>query len=284
MKNHEIVHIAKIVLNLECFFNEMVQFIQIDVRPELRRQAADRQASIGFRTVDDYVDQCEGVRTGDPLPDDLFQYFVIDRREELRHVRFKAINPAPATTGVPEEAGCTKNTGEDALATAAGITVADHRSLEDGFDQIAERMVDDAVHEGQGRDQPLFRLVDCEKLISAWPVGLPDEAILDVDQVIFQPGGKPQDFPLIAFVAARLEVGQVKVAEFEDLRIQIVIGFHAAPGRMRPVRFLLRARTLFYFPPCGEDHDSKALCTAPEIIVSAVWRGIFCFAARNPML
>lgn len=51
---------------------------------------------------------------------------------------------------------------------------------------------------------------------------------------------------------------------------------------MRPVRCLPGAHPIFYFPPCGEDHDSKVLCTAIRITPDRLAEKIIHFAGAEP--
>ena len=87
---------------------------------------------------------------------------------------------------------------QHSLANAAGITVKDHGSLENRLDDVAERVMDDAIPKGQGGDQALFRLMDGKIFVDPGLVGFPNQVILDIDQVFFQVSGKLQYFPFIA--------------------------------------------------------------------------------------
>lgn len=120
-------------------------------------------------------------------------------------------------------------------------------------------------------------------------IHLPDEAVLNIDQVFLQMRRKFEHLRFVALIAARLEIGPVDILEIVDLRIQIFICLHVALFENAPLSLPTKGAHPFLFSTwrpyaAGEDHGSKVLCTAPRDIALAVWREIFDFAARKLML
>ena len=162
----------------------MVKLVQVNIGEKLAGQVPDRHPDFVADAVDDPVDHIQCVRAGNALANDPLQCFVMNGWEIFFNVAFEAIDAAPATRGVAQKTRCALDAGQNAHSHAAGVTVINHGSLKNRLDDVAKGVMDDAVPERQGRDQAFFRLVNGKKVVSARPIGFPDQMILDVNQVV----------------------------------------------------------------------------------------------------
>ena len=88
VQEHNIVSIAKIILDPQYLFDPMVEISQIQVCKILRQVVPDWYA---VRAVNDFVQQPKQSLVLDFPADDLFQAFVVDIRVELLDVEFQAV-------------------------------------------------------------------------------------------------------------------------------------------------------------------------------------------------
>jgi hypothetical protein len=162
----------------------MIERIEVDVREELARLVADRDAATPFAgdeqvvagepvvnlflrvaAVDDSADQPQHVGVLDLAGRPVLGDRVIHRREELLDVRLENVT-VPAGEFLTAIDG-----GVRSLPLAARIGVADERPLEYRLQRAGQCVMDDAVEIWVGTDLPPLRFGDEEAATPAGPTG-----------------------------------------------------------------------------------------------------------------
>ena len=84
---------------------------------------------------------------------------------------------------------------------ATGIAVMDERSFKNRLQDIANRVVNNAIAERGGADHPALRLEDLKRSVSARLVSVRNEFALKLNQQAFAIKKKPSDIGLPPFTA-----------------------------------------------------------------------------------
>lgn len=95
--DEKIIPVSEICCRTKRMLYEPIRLIEVDIGEYLARQVSDRNAfspRIGYafvmrdiETIDDLVEKPKRDRIGYPESKDPFQYLMIDRIEELPHIR-----------------------------------------------------------------------------------------------------------------------------------------------------------------------------------------------------
>ncbi len=119
-----------------------------------------------------------------------------------------------------------------ALADAAGVAVVDHARLEDRPGDLHQRVMDDAVAEGRGRDAANLGLLDREVAVGAGYIGLVAQFLAQGHQVLLQIELELRHASPLALAAApRLAPGQPEVLQVVDLGVEVFEGTgHGRPS------------------------------------------------------
>lgn len=94
--DHEVICVPNIVLDSKCVFDELIELIEVDIGKELRSKITDRDSLLaeeagvlGKRTPDDFTEQGNGLLILHSSADDMEEYVMIYRSEELVDVAFE---------------------------------------------------------------------------------------------------------------------------------------------------------------------------------------------------
>ena len=98
-----------------------------------------------------------------------------------------------------------------AFAFPAGVGFMDEARFPDGFDQVAEGMVDDPVTERGCRDTPGLTVIDHEVAVAAGEVGLRLEFTLEFEQFLVQVALEAATWGRLAFPAPGFPESHLKV-------------------------------------------------------------------------
>ena len=166
-EQREIVHVAQVGRAAQLALDEMIEGIEIAVRPELRGQIADRQAARtagGEQVVagkpdhrvllvqhagaagQDRVDQPQHRLVADHLGQAFAQDGVIQRRKVLDDVQAQHVAIAPGELLQPVHRPMR------ALPHAIGVAVEDEATLERRLDHVAQRVMHHPIPKRRGAD------------------------------------------------------------------------------------------------------------------------------------
>lgn len=199
-EDDEVVHVAQVAGGAEGLFDVVVHRVEVDVRPELAGEVADRKPArsleggkevvageverpvdLGARAVDDEVAEAKRVEALDLAPQKLLEDGVIDRGEVLLDVAFEEVARRFLEPVKPyDRAVCP-------LADATRVRVGDEASLEDGLENAAQRVMDNSVSERGRRDEARFGLVDGEGAIRAGFVAAGNQLVLEARSLFRSP-------------------------------------------------------------------------------------------------
>jgi len=219
MHKDEIIRVSDVEWDVKLFFHEMVQFVQIHVREQLRRQIPDGDAlsslslsllnSIHRRiTADNAAQQDLSVWIADRAFQDSDQSFVVDTVEKLSDVAFE--NPTgtgEVAADFSREVPQTVHRRMRAFPDAAGIGIEDERTVEERIQHAVDGMVSDAVAHRGLVDDPMFRVKNVKLLIRPVAVSVLDELLVECKKAVFQMSLKDLDVRLGTFAAAELAPG-----------------------------------------------------------------------------
>lgn len=105
--------------------------------------------------------------------------------------------------------------GSFSVATRIGIV--DKAPLQYRLDDIAHRVMYDAVAERRCFNETLFGIVDNKLPVSAMPVGLVGEIPAQSNQILFKPIAELQNGTAIAFCSAGIAIGSMKIFKIDDV-------------------------------------------------------------------
>jgi len=111
------------------------------------------------------------------------------------------------------------------LADPAGKGILDELPVEQWINNPIYRPLNHSVAKRQGHYQTFLGFVDIEFAISAHSVLVPDQLILQLNQITLQIGAESQHLIPVALILSRLAVRQIQIFKVIDLRIQIFKSF-----------------------------------------------------------
>ena len=243
-EQRKVVDVAQVRRATQLAGDELVERMQVTIRPELRGQIADRQATraagrqeIVARKIDhrilvveyagaafkNVVDERQHVVLGDRRRQRPAQDRVVDRREVLDNVCAQHVVVALCKLLQPVHSPvCT-------LANAVGVAVGDEQAPEARLDDAAQRVMDHAVGERGGADLAPLRFGDGEVDVRPWPVTATSQIALDRQQVIGELVFEGRRGALSALAACGLAAGRKQVLP----RTKAVVRFAGAcAGRL----------------------------------------------------
>lgn len=182
-EQHKVIDIAQVALDLEGVFDELVEFVEVNVGKELAGQTADGQPDTGLavkqgfvwrnaaeqrpvaaslrRWVDRRLPDDGGCNLVELLPVQGFQretrqcvapeaeqHLPVDARKERADVEFAV----PAMPRLPHEYLQSFDGGVRALILAVGVAVVDEAFVPPGFDVPDQPLMDEPVDKGGGED------------------------------------------------------------------------------------------------------------------------------------
>ncbi len=198
-KEERIIHITQVSPAFQLPLDELIQLVQVAIGPELRGQVADGQAPgptggqqvvagepdhLVFLREDpdtalqDTIYQPHRILIGNEPPQDAPEDGVIYAGEELAYITGEHIGIATGKVGAAVQGPM------GALAHPVGVGIVDETAFKDGLDDLAESVVDDPVTEGRGGDEAALGLVDVEAMVRARAIGLGEQFILELNQVV----------------------------------------------------------------------------------------------------
>ena len=241
-EQQEIIHVTEVAFALKFTFDKVIERAEITVCPELTGEIANGQAAraldaeevvaakinhlVFLRQYPDpalqnLLDEPQDViatreagkqsrvARGDCFAknarNDMTQYFMVNARKELADIAGQDV-----TKTARELCGAVE-CFVSALADAVGIRIDDERSLEDGFDDIAQRVVNDAVAERRGGNQAILGIMDVKTVILARLVGFILQFTLKLQQVVFQSVFERGDVRVTALAFAGFAIGEQEV-------------------------------------------------------------------------
>lgn len=102
------------------------------------------------------------------------------------------------------------------LSSPAGIGIIDESSFEDWFDDITERMMNDAVAEWRRFYDALFGIRNDELSVAAVSVGFARQFGAQRKQVLLQMVAELQNRTAVAFANTRVTIGILKIFKIDD--------------------------------------------------------------------
>ena len=135
---------------------------------------------------------------------------MIDGGEELHYVAAQRI---PVAAGEPLAA---VERAMGPFAGSVGVAVRNESRLEQGFDDVAERMVHHAVPERCGAYAPVLGFVDLEVGVVPWRVAALDQCGLKVQQTVGQARLERRRRGFTAFSLRSLAMGEQEVVPLAD--------------------------------------------------------------------
>ena len=178
----EVIDVTQVAVGFELFGDVVIESVQVDVGEKLAGEVADRDADSfwaglvkGGAVVEDAIEEPEGVGAFDFAADEGFEDAVVDVGEVAADVGLEDVGVFAGEVGETAEGAV------GAFVFAVGVAVEDEGLLEDGLDDVAESVVNDAIAVGGGGNPAGFGFVDFKVTIFARFVGFILEFGLDLD-------------------------------------------------------------------------------------------------------
>jgi len=235
-EQEKIIHIPDITLAPEFMFHKMIQRIQIDIRPELARQIADRQPSprVPHRKQIHAPNSARSIGMAGKNPLHQHKQALITNHlgEKLREncvVDMGKIFADIALQGIREGSGELRRAAHSsvgALAGAAGETVFNEPGLEKWLHHPHHGMMHHAVAKLRRCHQSFFRLINPEIVITAMPVGSSQQLSAQSNQFLFQIRKKTGGGHLSPFPAHRGISRRMKIFKRTDLFKKMLMPLH----------------------------------------------------------
>ena len=141
-----------------------------------------------------------------------------DAGEVFADVGLQDINlVAPVALGNPQKMLRTKDGALGASAFAASERIGDEFTLEEWINEAHKGMMNHPVCEWRRLDHAHLRFEDGEFALLARCPCLPDQVILQVDQVLFEIAGEAHHLKAIPLSVARFLEGLVQIVEVDQL-------------------------------------------------------------------
>lgn len=251
-KEHKIIAVTQISLAAEFLFDELVEFVQVNVGPKLAGLVANGQTAraIGSQqiiiweplhlvafgvdtlpTVDDFTDEAHGRGTGETFAEQVVQYFMIDRGEELHDICLQHVGIAAGKLGAAIQGGMST------FAGAAGVGIMDEAGFPDGFNDMAQGMMHHPIPEGGGADAAGFAIVEVKMAVAAGLILLGAQLFLQGEQFPIQVGFKGGHIGFTPFASPRFAKGGFQGGKVVYLRIEFFECFHSYCGQNAPKNF-----------------------------------------------
>ena len=202
--------------------------------------------------VQDAVDQPQHVRIVEFARQRATQDGVVDRREELLDVALQDVAVAAGERRAAVE-GAVR-----ALADAVGVAVGDEAALEDRLDEVAQRVVDDAVAERRGGNQAALGFVDVERDVRAGAVSVREQLFLKLEEVVFQAVLEGRHVRVAALAFGGAAIGEQQVVPGTECRCTEVF------PPLNPPRWGGDAAPPPIFPPLGGIKGGILYTSAPR--------------------
>lgn len=235
-EQEKIIHIPDITLTPEFMFHKMIQRIQIDIRPELTRQIADRQPSPRFphRKKIGSPNSARSIRMAGKNPLHQREQTLITNHlgEKLRKntvVDMGKIFADIALQGIREGSGKLRSaahSGVSALAGAAGKTVFDKPILKDWLNHTDNGVMHHAVTEVSRRYRPLLRFVNLKIVIASVPIGSIQKLFTQSNQLLFQIREKRGGRPFSSLAAHSSRCRRMEIFKRADLLKKMFMPLH----------------------------------------------------------
>jgi len=234
MEDDEIVHVAIIVFDPQLMFNELIQFIEIDIREKLARQVADGQPAIRRVTpqalVFGHTLKCRALRLQkaigarivkkhlcrqiqQPGFDDFARQNVKQRRFVNADEKIPDVGPEIVRWPLPIPRDRTKP-GRQAMGGVQGAAtgnarerIADEARIKPGCQPIVNHVVDDTISKRRRPDLPDLRLFDDEGDASADLVSSLQQFLIKLKQVLFEAEFEIEGVNRISLSFAAIEIG-----------------------------------------------------------------------------
>ncbi len=139
-----------------------------------------RAAQREFQILEHHVDQRTRVGIAQSGAQHTAQDLVIDRREELPDVAWQHI---AVTAGEAFRRG---QRPVRPLTPSVRVRAGHEGPFEDRLDDIAQRVMYDAIAERRSRDAPALRLVNPEAHVAARAVRCGTKIVLEIEEVVFE--------------------------------------------------------------------------------------------------
>ena len=182
-QDYEVIDVAQVALDFEAVFDELVEFVEVNVGKELAGQTADGESDTGLAVKQGFVRRNAAEQrpvaashrrwVGRRLPDDgrgnlvellpvlvahrqarqcvapeAEQHLPVDAGKERADVEFAV----PAVSRLAHEVLQAPDGGVRALVLAVGVAVVDEAFVPPGFDMADEPLMDETVDKGGRED------------------------------------------------------------------------------------------------------------------------------------
>ena len=109
----------------------------------------------------------------------------------FRDVSLDDVNPRPVPPRTPQERLKAVHGGVSTLTAPTGMRVVNKLALKKRLNNAHKRMVDNAIAEGRRLNLSPLRVVNPELPPFTRRPCLPDQVVLDIDQIFFKSAGEP---------------------------------------------------------------------------------------------
>lgn len=193
-----IIHVANILPRTQRVLGILVSLVEIEIGEHLARQIADRHANTCFTLtcLDVDAEQSAALLIVNDAPQELQQFLVLENSVQdvkqsivvdavkiLADIELQHVDLARCVTDVLLEL---MNRSLRATADPAGIARRDISLIERVVDLPIYRPLHHAITERQRHNETLLRVRDVKLPIPANMVRMPDELVLQLDQILFE--------------------------------------------------------------------------------------------------
>lgn len=209
-----IIHVADIFPCVQLVLGILVGFVQIEIGEHLACQIADwhADASFSLTCLDVNAEQPSALLIVNDAPQELQQFLVfenpvqdtkqdavVDAVKVLADIKFQNVG---LTRRVPKVLLELTNRSLCTAADPAGVARRDISLIEQVADLPIYRPLHHAITERQRHDEPFLRVRDVKLPIPANMVRVPDELVLELDQILFEIPRECQHLTALCLVAS----------------------------------------------------------------------------------
>lgn len=193
-----IIHVANILPRMQLVFGILVSLVEIEIGEHLARQIADRHANTCFTLtcLDVDAEQSAALLIVNDAPQELQQFVVlenpmqdakkyrmVDAVKILADIKLQHVDLARRVADVLLEL---MNRSLCTAADPTGVARWDISLIEQVADLPIYRPLHHAITERQRHNEPFLRVRDVKLPIPADMVRVPDELVLELDQILFK--------------------------------------------------------------------------------------------------
>ena len=209
-----IIHVANILPRTQRVLGILVGFVQIEIRKHLACQISNghADASFAFSRLNVYAEKAAALVVVNDAPQELQQFTVLENPVQDAK-KYRMVDAVKVFADVElQHVDITRRVSNVllelmncSLRTAADPTGIARRDIP-FIEQVADLPIYCPLHysvaEWQRHDEPFLRVRDVELAVSADMVRMPDELVLELDQILFKIPRERQYLAALCLVAS----------------------------------------------------------------------------------